>query len=260
MSNLNSLSMTAGAVSSTGTISTIDNTIAAAGSPSANVQTVQGISGMTPVTVAGSVTASGTVTANAGTNLNTSALALETGGNLATCATKLSALVTGVVLAAGSAIAGLFKITDGTNTAAVKAASTAPVATDPALVVALSPNSVNANGRTTPANSAPVVLAKQSYQDVAASTGPTALSGGGGGATGDYLDSILVVPETTAAGSVKLRDSSGGTDVILWEGGGTTALLTLIPFTINLGCVSAAGAWEVTTGANVHVRAVGNFT
>jgi hypothetical protein len=33
------------------------------------------------------------------------------------------------------------KINDGTNTAAVKAASTAPVATDPALVVTISPNS-----------------------------------------------------------------------------------------------------------------------
>lgn len=34
------------------------------------------------------------------------------------------------------------KVSDGTNTAAVKAASTAPVAADPALVVAVSPNSV----------------------------------------------------------------------------------------------------------------------
>jgi hypothetical protein len=62
---------------------------------------------------------SGTVTANAGTNLNTSALALDatlTGGTART------------------------KITDGTNNAAVKAASTAAVATDPAQVVAISPN------------------------------------------------------------------------------------------------------------------------
>lgn len=51
------------------------------------------------------------------------------------------------------------KVTDGTNTAAVKAASTAPVATDPALVVALSPNSVNANGQTTMSASAPVAIA-----------------------------------------------------------------------------------------------------
>lgn len=60
---------------------------------------------------------SGTVTANIGT---TNGLALDatlTGGTQRT------------------------KITDGTNNAAVKAASTAPVAADPALVVAISPNS-----------------------------------------------------------------------------------------------------------------------
>lgn len=52
------------------------------------------------------------------------------------------------------------KITDGTNgPAAVKAASTAPAATDQALVVALSPNGINANGQATAANSAPVVIA-----------------------------------------------------------------------------------------------------
>lgn len=48
--------------------------------------------------------------------------------------------------------------------AAVKDASTAPAATDPALVVAISPNSVNANGQATMANSAPVVISSnQSY-------------------------------------------------------------------------------------------------
>jgi len=41
----------------------------------------------------------------------------------------------------------------------VTAASTAPVATDTALVVAMSPNTQNANGQTTMANSTPVVLA-----------------------------------------------------------------------------------------------------
>lgn len=69
--------------------------------------------------ITNTVTVAGTVTANAGTNLNTSALALDatlTGG------TQRS------------------KVTDGINNAAVKAASTAAVATDPALVVALSPN------------------------------------------------------------------------------------------------------------------------
>lgn len=53
----------------------------------------------------------------------------------------------------------LSKLHDGTNAVAVKAASTAPVATDPALVVALSPNGLNANGSATSANSAPMVIA-----------------------------------------------------------------------------------------------------
>lgn len=48
---------------------------------------------------------------------------------------------------------------DGTAKATVKAASTAPVATDPALVVAMSPNTQNANGQATMANSTPTVMA-----------------------------------------------------------------------------------------------------
>jgi hypothetical protein len=126
-----------------------------AGSASADVLTVQGVGSMTALKVDGSgVTQpvsgtfwqatqpvsgtfwqatqpvsgtfwqatqpiSGTVTANAGTNLNTSALALDatlTGG------TQQS------------------KITDGTNVATVKAASTAAVAADKAIVVTQSPN------------------------------------------------------------------------------------------------------------------------
>lgn len=59
----------------------------------------------------------------------------------------------------------LAKIGDGTNSAAIKPASTAAVATDPALVVAISPNSVNANGQTTMSASAPVTLSTdQKYQ------------------------------------------------------------------------------------------------
>lgn len=46
---------------------------------------------------------------------------------------------------AGDNLIGRVKVTDGTNVAAVKAASTAPVAADPAVVVTLSPNSPLAN-------------------------------------------------------------------------------------------------------------------
>ena len=56
--------------------------------------------------------------------------------------------------------AGFSKITDGTNTGAVKAASTAPVAVDPALVVVLSPNgnqATSTNQTTTNASLASIV-------------------------------------------------------------------------------------------------------
>jgi hypothetical protein len=83
-----------------------------------NLHTITDTGSTTAVT--GTVAVAGTVTANAGTNLNTSAL--STSANQ----TALGAQTT--------------KINDGTNTAAVKPASTAASATDPALVVAISPN------------------------------------------------------------------------------------------------------------------------
>lgn len=55
MANLTTVGLTAGAGSSgTGTVSTLDNVIGAAGTANANVQTVQGIASMTPLKVDGS--------------------------------------------------------------------------------------------------------------------------------------------------------------------------------------------------------------
>jgi len=79
-----------------------------AGTASSDVLTVQGIASMTALKTDGSAVTqpvsgtfwqttqpvSGTVTANAGTNLNTSALALETGGNLASAKADLDTIVT----------------------------------------------------------------------------------------------------------------------------------------------------------------------
>lgn len=160
---------------------------------------------------------------------------------------------------ASAVLMGIVKVGDGTNTVAVKAASTAPLATDPALVVAISPNSVNSNGRALPAGSAPVVLNSQTYTDVAASQ--TAALFGATGASGDYLDGVLIVPETAAAGAVSVTDGSGSA-ITIFAGGGTTALPTLAPFFVPIGAVSknGAGGWKGTTGTNVHIRAVGNFT
>lgn len=149
---------------------------------------------------------------------------------------------------------------DGTNMIGlrVKAASTAPVATDPALVVAISPNSVNANGLTTPANSAPVVAADgyAEYETVAASA--TAQVLGATGATGDYLAGVLVFPGTAGCGVVTILDNA--TTIGTFAGGGTTALPSLVPFLIPVGLFSVSGAWKITTGANVTAVGIGNFT
>lgn len=165
----------------------------------------------------------------------------------------------------------LAKISDGTNAAAIKAASTAPVATDPALVVAISPNSVNANGQTTMAASAPVVIASNQssipvaattvdpysqYETVAASATAQVLGATGG--TGDYLAGVLVFPGTAACGVVTILDNA--TTIGTFPGGGTTALPSLVPFMIPLGLFSVSGAWKITTGANVTAVGVGKFT
>ncbi|SEE51612.1 hypothetical protein [Bradyrhizobium lablabi] len=104
--------------------------------------------------------------------VGTTADAAVAAGAVGSLSAKLRAisrdLVSNIVLAAGSIV----KLGDGTNNAAIKAASTAPAAADPALVVAISPNSVNANGQATMANSAPVVIASnQTSIPVAATLG-----------------------------------------------------------------------------------------
>lgn len=71
-----------------------------AGTASTDVLSVQGITSMTPLKIDGSAVTqpiSGTITANAGTNLNTSALALETGGNLAAAKSDLDSIKSSLV-------------------------------------------------------------------------------------------------------------------------------------------------------------------
>lgn len=81
---------------------------------------------------------------------------------------------------------------------------------------------------------------------------------GATGAAGDYLGTILVTPETTSPGEVSIKDGAGTKYVLFVGGGGSVS--NLVPFTIFVGEFSQAGAWKVTTGANVHVRCAGRFT
>lgn len=95
------------------------------------------------------------------------------------------------------------------------------------------------------------------YETVAASQTDQVL--GATGASGDYLAGVLIVPATSAAGAVSIKDGSGSS-ITIFAGGGTTALPTLAPIFVPLGIYSTSGAWKLTTGANVTAIGVGKFT
>lgn len=96
-------------------------------------------------------------------------------------------------------------------------------------------------------------VATTDYELVAASQ--TTQSLGPVGGTGDILDKCVIIPETTAAGTVAIKDGSDTAINILVAG----TLSDLKPHIVLIGARSRAGAWQVTTGANVHVVCTGRF-
>lgn len=100
-------------------------------------------------------------------------------------------------------------------------------------------------------------LSPTDYEMVAASQTDQVL--GATGASGDYLSGVLIVPATTAAGAVSIKDG-GGSAITIFAGGGVTALSTLTPFFVPLGIKSGSGAWKISTGSNVSAIGVGSFT
>lgn len=105
------------------------------------------------------------------------------------------------------------------------------------------------------ANPLPITPGGAGYETVAASQ--TAQVLGATGATGDYLNFVLVVPATTSPGNVLLLDNA--TSITIFAGG-ASSVTSLIPFPIPIQAKSVNGAWKITTGANVSVVAVGSFT
>lgn len=92
------------------------------------------------------------------------------------------------------------------------------------------------------------------YETVAASQTTQAL--GPTGHAGDVLQRVIIVPETTSAGTVAIKDGSGTAINIFVSG----TLADLSTITVELGLRSTDGAWQITTGSAVHVIAVGRFT
>lgn len=94
------------------------------------------------------------------------------------------------------------------------------------------------------------------YETVAASQTNQAL--GAAGAIGDFLQGLLIIPGTTSPGAVSIKDGSGS--VITVFTGGASSVSNLVPFFVVIGAKSVAGAWSVTTGANVSAIGLGDFT
>ena len=80
---------------------------------------------------------------------------------------------------------------------------------------------------------------------------------GATGATGDYFAGLLIIPATTSPGAVSIKDGSNSAITVFT--GGASSVSNLVPFLIPLGIKSTAGAWQVTTGANVSAIGIGDF-
>lgn len=93
------------------------------------------------------------------------------------------------------------------------------------------------------------------FETVAASQTDQVLGPTGG--KGDVLETLLIVPATTGAGTVSIKDGTAGSSINVFVSG---TLADLSPIVLHLGIRSkAAGGWSVTTGANVSVIATGRF-
>lgn len=89
------------------------------------------------------------------------------------------------------------------------------------------------------------------YETVAASQ--TAQVLGTAGATGDYIHRLIVTVATAATGTVALLDNATSIPI-------TAANTPIGVYIVDLGMLSASGAWKVTTGAGATVIAVGKFS
>ena len=96
-------------------------------------------------------------------------------------------------------------------------------------------------------------LAGTDYETVAA--GQTTQTLGPVGGQGDILDRVIIIPATTGAGNVAIKDGSNTAITIFVSG----TLSDLTPIIVPVGARSASGAWQITTGSNVSAIGVGSF-
>lgn len=152
---------------------------------------------------------SGTVTANAGTNLNTSLLALESGGNLAKIASAIAA--TGAAVPADAVYAGLIS-----TTAFPTAASAGNI------VGAMGDKA----GRAVVVLNAPRDLAGRQVTTISSSTSETTVVSSSSGNFIDITSLQITNASATIPVTVTLKDATSGTTAAIYDlaaGGGIVA-------------------------------------
>lgn len=170
-------------------------------------------------------------------------------------------------LAAGAGTDG-WNVTEGAKADAVCGSATGTCSITALIkylnsqVVAAVPAGANVIGKvgvdqTTFGTTNGVVSAANTYNTIAASQTAQAMTGGGGGASGDYLSHCVVTPGTTSPGVVTILDNAGA---VVSFAGGASSVSNLVSFAIPIGAKSTSGAWKITTGINVTVVCVGKFT
>ena len=100
------------------------------------------------------------------------------------------------------------------------------------------------------------VVSQFGYETVAASQTAQAL--GATGRAGDLLHGLLIVPANTSPGAVAIKDGADAAITVFT--GGATSVDDLTPMVVDIDAKSASGAWKITTGANISVIAVGDFS
>ena len=105
--------------------------------------------------------------------------------------------------------------------------------------------------------SAPTWAVDPAYQFETVAASQTDQMLGATGAAGDYLKGLWVTPTTLNPGAISIE--YGSTNISVFAGG-TASINELRGWWIPLGIRAPSGGWEITTGADVSVIAVGTFT
>lgn len=95
-------------------------------------------------------------------------------------------------------------------------------------------------------------------QAIAVAASTTQILGAAGGAIGDELNFVTVIPATKSPGGITIEDGGAGPVTVFT--GGATSVSSLVPFAIPIQALSRDGAWTITTGADVSVLVNGQFT